>query len=126
MGLVHARFQSVNMAGRPDKTESTIRIPHFSRHHNIIPRLEVQQWKNDMPNRKLIIENAEIGGIPHFEHDDNLYLEKREQMVYNTEDLTRVESKYELPSRSEMLRPAFHHPTSKHQSSLMYRKDSTK
>merc|ERR1711976_308868 len=104
---------------RPQKTEACTRIPHFSEHHNIIPRLVVQQWKTDMPNRKLIIENAEKGGIPHFEHDDSLYLEKREEMVYNTESRTRVESRYELPSRSEMLRQPFHPPNSKYQSSLM-------
>lgn len=68
-------------------------------------------------------QNAEKGGIPHFEHDDSLYLEKREEMVYNTESRTRVEGRYELPSRSEMLRQPFHHPNSKYQSSLMARRD---
>lgn len=68
-------------------------------------------------------KNAEIGGIPHSEHDENLYLEKREQMYYNVEDRGRVDVKYELPPRSKMLRPDFHHSSSKYQSSLMYRKD---
>merc|ERR1711976_81372 len=127
MGYVIARFRTVKMDFTgPDKTQTSIRIPHMSRLHPVIPRKDVPDWKNDMPNRKLIIENAESGGIPHFEHDDCLYLEKREQMVYNVEDRTRVESKYQLPSRRDMLRPEFHHPTSKYQSSLMFRKDSAK
>ena len=73
-----------------------------------------------------ICQNAELGGIPHFEHDENLFLDKREQMVYNVEDRQRVESKYNLPPRSKMLRPDFTHPTSKYQSSLMFRRDNKK
>ncbi|ELT96580.1 hypothetical protein CAPTEDRAFT_188398 [Capitella teleta] len=99
------------------------RVPHFSELHNIIPSREVQQWKTDMPNRRHLIENAEAGGIPHFEHDDSLYLEKREQMVYNAESRVRVEAKYTLPSRAEMIRQPFHHQNSKYQSSLMSRRD---
>ncbi len=71
-----------------------------------------------------VIQNAELGGVPHYEHDENLFLEKREQMSYNVEDRNRVDNKYKLPSRSQQLRPHFHHHTSKYQSSLMFRKDN--
>ncbi|XP_064622791.1 uncharacterized protein LOC135484995 [Lineus longissimus] len=105
------------------KSGSTVRNPAYSRSHNVIPQLYVMEWKTDMANRNLIIKNAETGGIPHHEHDENLYLEKREQMSYNVENRTRVDARYQLPPRSVMLRPNFHHPTSKYQSSLMYRRD---
>ena len=62
-----------------------------------------------------------MGGIPHHEHDDNLFFGKREQMHYNIEDRTRVEGKYELLERDVMLNPAFEHHTSKYKSALMYR-----
>ena len=68
-------------------------------------------------------QNAELGGVPHFEHDENLFLEKHEQMYYNVESRTRVDGKYQLPPRSEMLRPPFHHSTSRYQSTLMYMKE---
>ena len=47
----------------------------------MIPRLYVMGWRNDMENRKHIINNAELGGVPHFEHDDNLFWEKKEQLT---------------------------------------------
>lgn len=71
----------------------------------------------------MYFQNAELGDVPHYEHDENLFLEKREQMHYNAEDRVRVEGKYKLPSRERQLRPDFAHHTSKYQSSLMYRKD---
>lgn len=76
-----------------------------------------------MKNRKLIVKNAELGGVPHYEHDENLFLEKREQMFYNVENRNRVESKYPPRDRSKLLRPDFHHETSKYQSELMFRRD---
>lgn len=76
-------------------------------------------WKYDW----YVLQNAELGGVPHFEHDENLFLEKREQMFYNVEDRNRVESKYPVRDRSKLLRPDFHHETSKYQSELMFRRD---
>ena len=69
------------------------------------------------------LQNAELGQVPNYEHDESLYLYKREQMSYNVEDRDRVDNKYKLPNRSELLRPEFHHPSSRYQSSLMFRKD---
>lgn len=106
------------------KTSSSARVPMYSRLHPVIPQLYVPEWETDMKNRNLIVKNAEQGGIPHHEHDENLFLDKREQMSYNVENRTRVESKYQLPPREQMLRPEFHHATSRYQSSLMYMKDS--
>ena len=68
-------------------------------------------------------QNAELGGIPHYEHDENLFLDRREQMHYNVEDRTRIESKYPHMDRATLLRPNFHHETSKYQSELMFRRD---
>ncbi|XP_013386181.1 testis-expressed protein 43-like [Lingula anatina] len=100
------------------------RVPAYSRNHPIIPRLYVPEWKTDMKNRKLIIQNAELGGVPHHEHDENLYLEKREQMSYNVEPRHRINQRYQLPSRAQLLRPDFHHETSRYQSELMMRRDA--
>ncbi|XP_060083553.1 testis-expressed protein 43-like, partial [Ylistrum balloti] len=100
------------------------RIPEYSRLHPVVPRLYVQEWKTDMKNRELIVKNAELGGIPHVEHDENMFLEKREQMHYNVEDRNRVEGKYKMPSRARLLQPDFHHETSKYQSELMFRRAS--
>ena len=62
--------------------------------------------------------------MPIYEHDDNQFLEKREQLSYNAEDRGRVMSKYDLPSRSELLRPPLHSHFSKFESGLMYRRDA--
>ena len=69
-------------------------------------------------------QNAQLGGIPTFEHDENLFLEKREQMYYNVENPNRVETKYKIPERAKLLRPDFHSEMSKYQSELMFRRDT--
>jgi len=104
------------------KAQGEKRVPEFSALHSIVPQRYVPEWNHDMKNRKLIVENAELGGVPHFEHDDNLFLGKREQVHYNVEDRNRVQAKYDLPPREVMLNPPFAHHTSKYQASLMYRK----
>lgn len=103
--------------------KSVQRVPRHSRLHPIIPRSYTMEWRQDMKNRKHIIENASLGNIPHYEHDDSLFLEKREQMHYNVEDRARIEAKYQMPPRSKLLRPDFHHHTSRYQSELMARRD---
>ncbi|KAL3873731.1 hypothetical protein ACJMK2_036845 [Sinanodonta woodiana] len=103
---------------------SQTRVPNYSRLHPVVPRLYVQEWKTDMKNRKLILKNAELGGNPHYEHDENLFLDKREQMRYNVEDRNRVDSKCKMPTRAELLRPPFHHEASRYQSELMMRQES--
>ncbi|XP_067680653.1 sperm-associated microtubule inner protein 10-like [Haliotis asinina] len=105
-------------------THSRVRVPDYSRAHPMVPRLYTQEWKTDMKNRELILKNSDLGGIPHYEHDENMFLEKREQMAYNVEVRNRVERKCPMPDRAELLRPHFHHETSKYQSSLMYRSDN--
>jgi len=113
-----------NNFGRNLFTHSTPRIPEYSRNHPIVPKLYVPEWKTDMKNRSIITQNAHLGGIPNFEHDENLFLEKREQMHYNVEEWNRIQEKIEIPPRAELLRPDFHHETSKYQSELMMRRDS--
>ncbi|XP_060557409.1 sperm-associated microtubule inner protein 10-like [Ruditapes philippinarum] len=102
---------------------SQTRIPQYSRTHGQVPRLYTQEWKTDMKNRELIIKNAELGGVPHYEHDENLFLDKREQMHYNVENRNRVDRKCKMPDRELLLRPPFHHETSRYQSELMFRRD---
>merc|ERR1712002_13927 len=72
-----------------------------------------------MKNRKLIIQNASLGGVPHHEHDNALYMDKREQRVYNAENRVMVDAKYQLPPRNVLLHPPRAHRNSWHQSSLM-------
>jgi hypothetical protein len=64
-----------------------------------------------------------MGGIPTYEHDEPLFLEKREQTYYNVENPTRVHNKYFIPDRAKLLRPDFHSELSRYQSELMYRRD---
>ena len=74
-------------------------------------------------NHLFVFQNAQMGGIPNFEHDESLYLEKREQMFYNVENANRVETKYNMPPREKLLRPDFHSEMSRYQSELMFRRD---
>ncbi|CAL1528409.1 unnamed protein product [Lymnaea stagnalis] len=118
------RVPITNQFGKTLFTYSTPRVPEYSRSHPIIPKLYVQEWKTDMPNRSIITKNACFGAVPNYEHDENLFLEKREQMHYNSEDWIRVQGKIKIPQRAELLRPDFHHETSKYQSELMFRRDA--
>ncbi|KAL8598279.1 hypothetical protein ACOMHN_035229 [Nucella lapillus] len=68
--------------------------------------------------------NAQLGGIPNREHDESLFVEKREQMHYNVENPNRVETKYGIPPREQLLRPNFHNEMSTYQSELMFRRDT--
>lgn len=69
-------------------------------------------------------QNAALGGVPNFEHDENLFLDKREQLSYNIEDRHRVDAKVRKVTRKELLNPPFYHEASRFQSELMYRMDN--
>ncbi|CAG5115133.1 unnamed protein product [Candidula unifasciata] len=122
-GDKHRRVPITEKFGKQLFHYNTPRVPEYSRAHPIIPRLYVPEWKTDMQNRTSFLENAHLGNIPTFEHDENLFLEKREQMHYNVENWTRVSEKIYVPPRAELLRPDFHHETSRYQSELMMRRD---
>lgn len=62
-----------------------------------------------------------MGKIPNYEHDDSLYLDKREQLTYNIENRPRVDAKYELPPRSVMMNPPFHDRTRRYNSHMLAR-----
>ena len=51
------------------------------------------------------LQNASLGGVPHHEHDNALYMDKREQRVYNAENRVMVDAKYQLPPRNVLLHP---------------------
>ena len=75
--------------------------------------------KND-----IILQNCKEEKVPHYEHDDHLYLTKREEMTYNVEkQREKIIARCGLPKRGELTyeKPLFSHSASKHQSSLMYR-----
>jgi len=105
--------------GQKTYAKDVRRVPHAIGGHGVLPLQYVQPWKTDMKNRKLIMQNASLGGVPHYEHDNALYLEKREQRVYNAENRVMVDSKYQLPPRKVLLHPPRAHRNSWHQSSLM-------
>ncbi|CAF1627046.1 unnamed protein product [Rotaria magnacalcarata] len=100
-----------------------IRVTQYSAPHSVIPPRYIEPWRRDIVNRELIINNAHQGNIPHYEHDDALYFNKREQMYYNVEPRDRVDKKYTLPSRSDQLQPRFHEIYDRHRSSLLSRYD---
>jgi hypothetical protein len=62
-----------------------------------------------------------MGNIPNYEHDDALYLNNREQKSYNCEKLSRIDSKYTLPSRFMMMNPNFHKRERRYSSHMMAR-----
>jgi len=68
------------------------------------------------------VQNAELGCVANFEHDDAIYLEKSEQMHYNVEDRDRVEGRYKVPPREQLMKPPKHHPASRYRSSMVSRK----
>ena len=55
-------------------------------------------------------QNADLGCVPNFEHNDAMYLEKSEQMHYNVEDRDRVEGRYKVPPREQLMKLPPHHP----------------
>ena len=71
---------------------------------------------------ELCVQNADLGCIPNFEHNDALYLEKSEQLHYNVEDRDRVEGRYKVPPRDQLMKLPMHHPASRYRSSMVSRK----
>ena len=68
------------------------------------------------------VQNADLGCVPNFEHNDAMYLEKSEQLQYNVEDRDRVEGRYKVPPRNQLMNLPKHHPASKYRSSMISRK----
>lgn len=103
-------------------TESqTHSIPVWSRYHPQIPQRYIPQWTQDMENRTLILENCKLSNYPYGPHDKSIYLVHRERLN-NVEPQKMVNSKSIKVPRERLLRPWFHSPLSRYQSSLMFRK----
>lgn len=101
------------------KTTTTKRVPHSFPLSGLIPERYVPSWKQDMKNQKLLKKNAYLGGVPSHEHDESLYLARRELKNYNSENRYMVEDKTTLPSRGQLLKPLLATQNAKHRSSLM-------
>ncbi|UJR23325.1 hypothetical protein I4U23_026339 [Adineta vaga] len=113
------------MANFNNKPSST-RVTKYSAPHSVVPSRYIEPWRRDIVNREIIVNNAHHGNIPHYEHDDALYFNKREQMNYNVEPRERVDKKYTLPSRAEQLEPRFYEIYDRHRSALLSRYDPAK
>lgn len=100
--------------------EKSIIPSRFSNHHPIIPENYTPAWKLDMVNRERIVENAKLGNIPQNGVQTTLYLEKRERLS-QSESRESIMKRTDEISRNRILRPWFHSPLSKHQSTLMFR-----
>ncbi|KXJ28034.1 testis-expressed protein 43 [Exaiptasia diaphana] len=100
---------------------TTQSIPVWSRYHPVVPQRYVPQWTQDMVNRNLILENTKLTDYPNGPHDTSVYLCRRERLS-NVEPSYMVNSKSIKVPRERLLRPWFHSPLSKFQSSLMFRK----
>ncbi|XP_031554243.1 uncharacterized protein LOC116309033 [Actinia tenebrosa] len=96
-------------------------IPVWSRYHPVIPQRYVPAWTQDMENRTLILENTNATKYPCGPHDTSIYLCRRERLN-NVEPSAMVNSKSIKVPRERLLRPWFHSPLSRFQSSLMFRK----
>jgi len=71
-------------------------------------------WRNVMLKdgdkygpRRLIRENAKLGGVPNYEHDSCLFFNRSQQMKYNVEDAERVAGKIKYPGYPEAARLLF-------------------
>ena len=96
-------------------------VPKFSSHHPVVPKTYTPPWKQDMVNRSLVIENAQLANLPYNGTESTLYLENRER-------LTQVESREIIsnrtgkePTRHSSINPPMHSHLSKYRSSMMFR-----
>ncbi|CAF1132413.1 unnamed protein product [Brachionus calyciflorus] len=102
-------------------SKQDIRVPWYSKNHPMIPRFYVQPWTQDIKNRPILIHNAKNGGVPTYEHDDCLFLNKREQMTYNVQNRSQVDIRTNLPPRYEMLKPKNYQTTQRYNSNMLAR-----
>ena len=95
-------------------------IPKFSSYHPVIPQSYTPAWKLDMNNRDIIVENAKMGNLPYDGTETTLYLENRERLSRSEPKESVMNKSMDIP-RDRLLRPWFHSPISKYQSTLMFR-----
>ena len=69
----------------------------------------------------MLKKNAKGGKVPTYEHDDTLYLNKREQIKYNMQNRPEVNARTQYPSRYQMMHPNFHDSMSKYNSGMLAR-----
>ena len=61
--------------------------------------------------------------MPTHEHDDTLFLNKREQIKYNMQNRAEVNARTQFPPRQEMMHCKFHNSMSKYNSGMLARFD---
>jgi hypothetical protein len=60
--------------------------------------------------------------VPTYEHDEPLYLNKREQLAYNVQDKRQIDARaVKMPSREQMMYPELSDPSSRFFSSMLSR-----
>ncbi|XP_039476216.1 testis-expressed protein 43-like [Oreochromis aureus] len=70
--------------GSADQHEqSSCHIPTFSARHPMIPKLYVMPWKQDMKNRRLLMKNAALAGIPVVPLEESLCFCGRERLCHS-------------------------------------------
>ncbi|XP_028269838.1 testis-expressed protein 43-like [Parambassis ranga] len=106
-----------------DPRQSCSHIPTFSTRHPMIPKLYVMPWRQDMKNRKLLMKNAALAGIPVVPLEETLCLGGRERLCHS-QDSTHSSTSSSSASSSPPLRQTgltAHHssPFSRYNSSVV-------
>jgi len=119
---LHSTFKSGFKTMEDQKSSNCSCIPKFSSYNPVVPKTYTPPWKQDMVNRNLIIENAQLAGnLPCNGTESTLYLENRERLtqVESREVISRRTGKES--TRNSSINPPMHSHLSKYRSSLMFR-----
>ena len=120
----------------PSRVKETSTISKkFSSYHSIIPKNYTPGWIQDMKNRELIVQNANICNLPYKGTEETLFLENRERLAFKEaqDNATMLSSSTKIKSfqiqerviRREGIeerskRIPLHSPLSKYQSSAKF------
>ena len=120
----------------PSRVKETSTISKkFSSYHPIIPKNYTPGWIQDMKNRELIVQNANICNLPYKGTEETLFLENRERLAFKEaqDNATMLSSSTKIKSfqiqerviRREGIeerskRIPLHSPLSKYQSSAKF------
>ncbi|XP_063817132.1 sperm-associated microtubule inner protein 10 [Pseudophryne corroboree] len=95
--------------------------PEFSRRHPAIPKRYVLPWKQDMVNRKLIIQHAALAGVYRGPQEESLFLENKERLCHG-EEYQFIMEKMKTPSEKQITDIPMHSPLSRYKSYIINQK----
>ena len=118
-----------------DQEQTTTASKRFSSYHPIIPKNYTPGWIQDMKNRELIVQNANICNLPYKGTEETLFLENRERLAFKEaqdnatmlSSSTTTNNNYQIQesgrregTEERSKRIPLHSPLSKYQSSAKF------